>query len=140
MISEDVVLAVAHLADRAGAQEFQLSWDCPHTIDEVPETHNCPDVVWRAEVRYRGARIITKDFASPSAAAIALAERILDGATCRCGQLVSLSASSPGCRWRLVGAEWTPGCNVPPVSVPGRRGDLEAMNRAMRRRKGKIDG
>jgi hypothetical protein len=66
---------------------------------------------------------------SPSSAAQALAEKLLDGATCRCGKQVSLAvSSSEHCRWRLLGDMWTPDCDVPSISGKGiERGDVEAM-------------
>jgi hypothetical protein len=73
-------------------------------------------------------------FESPSLAAIALAERLLRGAACRCGDTVVLSGGDDGCRWRLIGARWEPGCDVKPVQVKGERGDLTAITRAMANR------
>lgn len=55
------------------------------------------------------------------------------GAACRCGTTVTLNDDSQGCRWQLQGKRWQPGCDVPPLDVDGPRGDLGAMNRAMRR-------
>lgn len=88
---------------------------------------------WYAHVKYRGARITVDDRRSPTEAAMALAERLLRGAACRCGKTVTLNDRGGGCRWRLLGKKWEPGCDAPPVTIDGPRGDMAAMNRAMRR-------
>lgn len=74
---------------------------------------------------------MTQDHRSPSGAALALAERLLRGATCRCKRRVLLSDDGDGCRWRLIGNRWEPGCDVPPITVQGQRGDHAAMARAL---------
>ncbi len=129
-LTTDVVVACADLVGRAGAAGFELGWDCPHTPGE-PDGHSCPDVTWYAHATYQGARIIIADRHTPTEAAMALTVRLLDGATCRCGEPVTLADGRPGCRWRLVGQRWEPGCDAPPVRVNGPRGDHAAMVRAM---------
>lgn len=128
----DVVIACTDLAGRAGARELELAWTCPHTPGE-PDDHTCPDVTWNATAHYRGARIQTAGHRSPTTAAMALAERLLSGATCRCRQPVTLSDNKPGCRWRLIGQAWEPGCDAPSVRYDGARGDHAAMHRRERR-------
>lgn len=123
--AEDVVLAVADLAYRAGASGFEVGY----LRDDVP----VEDAGWYATAFYRGARITVDEHRSASTAAIALAERMLRGATCRCGRGVTLADDTPGCRWHLAGQRWEPGCDAPAVKVDANRGDLTAMNRAMRR-------
>lgn len=126
-MASDMVLACADLAGRSGARDFEIGY----LHDDVPVA----EAGWWAGVSYQGAKITTGDHRSPSAAALALAERLLSGAACRCGDMVSLSDDRPGCRWRLLGQRWEPGCDAPPVTVKGgQRGDHAAMNRAMRRR------
>lgn len=136
----DAVIACAELAGRAGAREFEMAWDCPHVPDEpeagpdgwvVRDGHNCHQVTWAAHATFKGARIQTAGHQTPTAAAMDLAERLLTDAICRCREPVALSDERPGCRWRLVGHRWEPGCDVPPVTVHGDRGDLEAMQAAL---------
>lgn len=124
-LNGDAVEACADLVGRAGASGFQIGY----LHDDVP----IEDAGWYAHAQYRGARIMVEGRRSPSEAALALAERLLRGAACRCGKTVTLTDNSNGCRWRLAGKRWEPGCDAPPVRVDGQRGDLAAMNRAMRR-------
>lgn len=121
-LNEDMVIACADLVGRAGARSFELG----HLRDD-PD-----DPGWWAAAHYRGARLTTDEHRSPSGAALALAERLLSGAMCKCGEPVTLSDEGEGCRWRLVGRRWEPGCTAPSVKVTGRRGDIAAMHRAAR--------
>jgi hypothetical protein len=120
----DIVVACADLVGRAGASEFEIGY----LHDNVP----VEQAGWYAHAKYRGARLTADDRRSPTEAAMALAERILRGGTCRCGKTVLLNDSGTGCRWRLVGKRWEPGCNVPSITVKGPRGDLAAMRRAIK--------
>jgi hypothetical protein len=88
-LDQDAIVACARLVERSGAREFELAWDCPHTPD-APDDHTCPQVTWSAAARYRGVRI-GEQGTGPVEAANALAARLLNGATCRCGRLVTLS-------------------------------------------------
>lgn len=124
-LNGDAVVACADLVGRCGATEFKIGW----LHDDVP----IEQAGWWAHAQYRGARISVDERRSPSEAALALAERLLRGAACRCGNTVTLADGRDGCRWRLLGKRWEPGCDAPSVKVQGRRGDLGAMNRAMRR-------
>lgn len=124
-LNGDAVVACADLVGRAGASGFQIGY----LHDDVP----LEQAGWYAYAQYRGVRITVEDRRSPSEAALALAERLLHGADCKCGQRVTLDDGRGGCRWRLMGKRWEPSCDAPPVDVPGVRGDLPAMNRAMRR-------
>lgn len=120
----DIVVACADLVGRAGAVGFEIGY----VHDDVPSER----AGWYAHARYLGARFMVQDEASPEAAAMGLAERILDGATCRCGQpVLVLTTAKVGCRWRLVGQRWEPGCDVAPLNIAGKRGDLEAMRRVV---------
>lgn len=124
-MNDDIVIACADLAGRAGAAGFEIGYagDEHGPVDEAR---------WYAVATYRGARIIADEHRSPTAAALALAERLLSGAMCRCTQLVTLSDDGQGCRWRLVARRWEPGCDAAPVTVSGgRRGDMAAIERAM---------
>lgn len=132
-INDDVVMACADLVGRAGAAGFELGY----LHDDVP----VQDAGWYATAFYQGARITVADQPSPSAAAFGLGERLLRGATCRCSRRVTLTGAVDGCRWRLVGARWEPGCDAAPLTVDGPRGDLTAIehaltNRAARRKRG----
>lgn len=126
-MNEDAIIACAHLVERAGAREFEIG----HTGDDDSDQN---DVTWYAHAKFQGARIQAVGHQSPTAAANALAERLLSGAACRCGKTVTLSDRKPGCRWRLVGPEWKPACDVPPIKVNGRRGDVAAIQAALTKR------
>jgi hypothetical protein len=122
-INDDVVIACADLVGRAGASGFEIGY----LHDDVP----VEDAGWYAHAQYRGTRITVEDHRSPTGAALALAERLLDGATCRCRQSVTLSDRAAGCRWRLVGQRWEPGCDAEPLHFSGQRGDHAAIQRAL---------
>lgn len=126
MINEDAVIACAKLVGRAGARDFQIGY----LHDDVP----AEEAGWYATAFYQGMRISADDHKSPTLAATALAERLLRGAMCRCLKPVSLADTRPGCRWRLVGADWKPGCDVPPITVKGQPGDYSAMVEAVNQR------
>jgi hypothetical protein len=128
-LNGDAVMACADLVGRAGANGFEMGYlhdDAP-TVEEAG---------WYATAFYRGARVSADDHKSPTLAATALAERLLRGASCRCGRTVVLRDGADGCRWRLVGKRWEPGCDAEPVKIEGRRGDHAAMERAMNARRG----
>jgi hypothetical protein len=123
-VNDDLVVACADLVGRAGASGFEIGY----LHDDVP----VEEAGWYAHASYQGARIMVDDHRSPTGAALALAERLLAGATCRCRQPVTLSDSGNGCRWKLVGARWEPGCDAPSITVKGaQRGDHVAMQRAL---------
>ena len=124
-VNDDILTACAHLVDRAGGTEFELGY----VHEDVP----VEQAGWYAHAQWRGARITSDDHTSPTNAALGLAERILTGGTCRCGNPVTLTDSRPGCRWRLLGDRWTPGCDAPPLPVNGTRGDINAMHEALNR-------
>lgn len=131
-LNSDVIIACADLAGRAGASSFDIGY----LHDNVP----ADQAGWYATAHYRGARIVTDEHRFPDLAAFALALRLLSDATCRCTQPVTLTDGATGCRWRLVGARWEPGCDAPPLRYAGPAGDHAAMavalagaNRAQRR-------
>lgn len=109
-LNSDVIIACADLVGRTGADGFDIGYS-----EHAP-------VTWHAVAVYQGARIRSEGHASPTTAALGLAERLLRGATCRCGKTVTLSSARAfagtleGCRWRLVGNRWEPGCDAPPMS------------------------
>jgi hypothetical protein len=120
--NDDLVQACLDLAGRAGATGVEIGF----VREDVPSEQ----AGWFAFAKYRGARISVEEQTSPATAALSLAHRILRGARCRCGDMVSLSDRQPGCRWRLEGARWQPGCNAPTMKVPeGLRGDYTGMAR-----------
>ena len=92
-LDEDALVATVDLVGRSGARNFELGWDCPHSPGE-PDGHSCPEVRWHAHAQYRGVRITEEGRPGPVEAAEALARRLLSGATCRCGRLVTLSDTS----------------------------------------------
>jgi len=120
----DAVLACMDLVGRAGASGFEIGF----IRDDVP----IEEAGWYALATYRGTRIMTGEHRSPSTAAMALAERLLRGAACRCGKLVALSDDASGCRWQLMGKEWKPSCEAPSIPVGGERGDYSAITAAYR--------
>ena len=89
-----------------------------------------------ASAYFQGRRLIAEGHQTPTAAALGLTEKMLPGANCRCGEVVSLD-DSPGCRWHLIRDRWTPGCDAPPIKVIGEVGDLDAMADSYRERHGK---
>lgn len=123
-MATDAVVACADLAERCGAQGLELGY----LHDDVP----IEEAGWYAHANYRGARMTVSGHRSQSAAALALAERLLRGGMCKCGQTVALSDDDrPGCQWQLVSKRWEPGCTTPPMRVrPGGRGDLTALRQA----------
>lgn len=126
-MNEDAVTACADLVGRTGASGFEIGF----LREDVP----VGEAGWYAVAFYRGARITADERRSPSEAAMALSERLLRDAACRCGRRVALSGSQPGrCRWRLMGAKWEPGCDAPPLTIDAPRGDVAAMGRAMQGR------
>lgn len=124
--NEDAVMACADLVDRTGAAGFEIGH-----LDDDPTNPR-----WYAHAQWRGTRISVDERRSPTEAANALAERLLRNATCRCGRVVALSGDRPErCRWRLMGPRWEPGCDAPPIRMgEGTRGDVGALQRAMRER------
>lgn len=125
-LNDDMVDACAHLVGRSGATKFEIGY----LHEGVP----VEEAGWYATAFYKGVRISCDDQTSPTLAALGLAERLLRGATCRCGRLVSLSDGVDGCRWRLNGPRWEPGCDAPPLKLPPEAvGDPKAMNRLARR-------
>lgn len=127
LIDDDVVIACADLVGRTGARNFQIGY----LHDDVP----AEEAAWYAHAQLRGARITADDHPGPTEAAQALAERLLKGAKCKCGKLVTTSpdggfaffkshtvdgkrwdaedaAKAGQCRWRRIGRRWMPGCEM----------------------------
>lgn len=124
----DRVIACADLVGRSGARQFQIGY----LHEDVP----MESAGWYAHAMFRGVRITAQDQSGPAQAAMALAEKVLTGAKCRCGRLVALrpdgavafrkthmadgsewtaaeAAKAGQCRWRLAGDKWEPSCPVP---------------------------
>lgn len=118
-LNDDVLIACVDLAGRSGAEAIEVGF-----TEDIPPR-------WYATATYRGARIMVQDLPTPTTAALALAERLLRGALCRCRRRVALSDSRAfagtleGCRWRLVGNRWEPGCDAPPFN----RSELDRVGR-----------
>jgi hypothetical protein len=142
-LDQDAVVAAADLVDRTGARSLEIGWDCPHGPD-MPDDHNCGRQTWYAKAQYKHAKIAAEHHPGPVEAAEALARRLLTGAKCRCGGLVSLVdegafvypaarlmdgtrwskqqlAEAGQCRWTRRGQRWEPGCNAPPIRMKGPR-------------------
>lgn len=139
---EDLAAACLGLAKRAGAKSWALAWNCAHRPMPASEeaTHRCDAMTWTATAKFPGGPQSGVG-PTPHQAALALAVLVTSGTDCRCGRKVTLGehASADRCRWRLEGAEWTPGCDADPDTM-ARRGDYDAMlaaaaggNRAQRR-------
>lgn len=129
--NEDAVIACYELAGRGGAIDFKIGY----LYDNVPSEEAC----WFAEARWRGHRKFADKHSSPSNAANALAEKLLAGADCKCGQTVTLNDTQPGCRWTLQGKRWEAGCTAPPLDIPpGQRGNLAALDSAVDQRRTEI--
>lgn len=124
--TDPAIAACADLVGRAGASKFEIGY-----LDDDPENPR-----WYASAFYRGARLTADDHRTPAAAATALAGRILAGGTCRCRRPVTL-ADGDGCRWRLVGTRWEPGCGVEGPLISGsKRGDYAALREALTKEQG----
>jgi hypothetical protein len=115
--NDPVIRACVELAGRAQARSFQIG----------------PGVAgWYAQVLYRGNRIIVEELPSPRQAAMAMARRLLQGATCRCGRAVTLVSEAGACLWRLDGDRWKPGCDAAPMTPPpGAHGNWAALAAAV---------
>ncbi len=121
VVDEDAILACAELIGRTRATEFEIGFQ------EDDET------LWYAKAIYEGKDVEVRDRKGPTEAADALARRLLTGAKCKCGKLVTLSdygataygevtladgttwtaeeaAAAGQCRWTRVGAHWKRGC------------------------------
>lgn len=118
---EDCVVACADLVGRSGARNFEIGY----VHDDVPSEQ----AGWYAHAAYVGARLTVDNQPSPTAAALGLARRILNGGRCRCGRLsvvsdpatanaaafgVTQPTTPDQCLWRLIGRTWTPSCPAPP--------------------------
>jgi hypothetical protein len=122
-VNADLIMACVDLASRTGASNFEIG----HVHHDVP----LEEAGWYAHVTFKGARIMTQDHRSPDAAAMALAERLLDGATCRCLQPVTINPKHPGCQWKLVGRAWQSSCDAPPIKYSGPPGDYQSIQQAL---------
>lgn len=123
-LNADTVTACADLVGRSGASQLELGY----LHEDVP----IEAAGWYATAHWRGTRISVSERRSPSEAALALAEKLLIGAICRCGKVITLSDRySSHCRWQLTGARWEPGCDTPPIHVDAPPGDLAAVRQAM---------
>lgn len=117
----DAFMACADLVGRAGAKSFDFGY-----MNEDAKT--VEDAQWYASAQYRGTRLFVDNHASPTGAAMALAEKIMRGAMCKCGEPVALTDDAPGCRWRLMGKRWESTCKVDAIRVNGERGDGAAIS------------
>lgn len=129
---EDIISAGANAAERAGARNWTLGWECPHLPEGATEPdHHCEGITWKASAEYAHGTV-SVGAATPHEAALGLTVRLLNGGACRCGRDVTLSenSSKTRCRWRLEGDTWTPGCDAPPITGAA-RGDYLGMIAAL---------
>lgn len=120
--NEDAVVAAYELAGRGGAIDFEIGY----LRDDVP----VEDAGWYAKARWNGRSLTAEHHRSPTAAANALAGKILHKAMCKCGRPVSVTDDITGCRWTLHGKRWEPGCDAPSIHVTAPRGDIDAIRAA----------
>lgn len=113
----DFLIALGDLVLRSGATAVEFD-----TIRDDPA-----DPGWFVTLRSRGARISVEGYPTAATAAIAMAMRILSGASCKCTRKVVLHDDPAGCRWKLMGDRWEPGCTAPSIRVIGERGDHAAV-------------
>lgn len=125
------------LCGRCGARQLEFGY--------LHENKPAEEAGWYAQAVYLGARIWTaQDHPGPVEAVEALADRLLSGSTCRCGDPVTREPAPGKCLWRIVGdrdigERWEPSCAAP--SLKARLGDVAGMvqavavNRAERRRR-----
>lgn len=124
---EDELEALAGLIERSGATEFEFG-----AMNEDATT--IEDAQWYGHARFKGVRVSTRTHTHPSGAIGELTMRMLKGAMCKCGQPVSVSDQTAGCRWRRMGPQWKTGCTADPIHVKAGRGDLGAMRAAFDQR------
>jgi hypothetical protein len=149
---EDALIACVELVGRTGATKFEIGY----LNDEDDPCFAKHGAQWWAHAEYRGQRIISEDHPGPVEAADGLARKLLTGAKCKCGALVSLSddgavftsgrmvdgstwtaeeAEAAGqCRWSRHGRHWRRGCE-PEVDVD----TTPHLDRAERRRRARAD-
>jgi hypothetical protein len=97
----DEVQAAVDLAKRSGAKSFLMG----HTPDDKPE--------WHVRVKYTGhPDQFVSGHDSPQGAGIGIAEFLLVGSRCACGNTVTFLTDACGevCCWRRVGQIWLAGC------------------------------
>lgn len=124
------VLAVAALVARAGGKAFEVGYlheDAP-TVEEAG---------WWVVAEWRGVKLSSgSEHRSSGQAADALADRLLNGAQCKCGRIASTNPAGVRggdattllgedwtfeqqkeagvCVWRREGDRWKSGCDAPP--------------------------
>lgn len=114
---DPMIKACVDVVGRAQARSLQIG----HGVDG-----------WFAQVMYRGQRIVVEGFPRPRDAALAMARRMLQGATCRCGSPVTLVDTVGACRWRLDADRWVPGCDAMSMVAPAdAHGDWVALSAAL---------
>lgn len=108
--SSDVVEALRGLCKDMGITTLTIRYTGdPTTLADSP--------AWNCEVILSGRSVLIENRHSPSEAALAMAEALLREAVCAlCNRRVALMPGphlpEPYCAWKLIGAEWTPGCSI----------------------------
>jgi hypothetical protein len=120
--ASDLVTALRGLCKDIGVTGLTMSYrGSSEGAADTPE--------WCCEAVLSGETILIGERHSPSEAALAMAERLLRNAECAmCNRRVALMPGphlpEPYCAWKLIGTEWTPGCQIEHlismVTQPGR--------------------
>lgn len=108
--TSDVVDALRELCKDTGVTELNVYYSGPS--DRVADT---PE--WGCAAVLSGEKVTVEGRHSPSEAALAMAEQLLRNSVCAlCERPVALMPGphlpEPYCAWKLIGAEWTPGCSI----------------------------
>ncbi len=126
-LDEDALVAAADLVGRTGATGFEVGY--------LDEDATVAEARWYAHAQFQGARVTVEEQPGPVEAAEGLARRLMIGARCRCGAVVTLSstgvalfraarmadgtewsaadaASAGTCRWTREGARWYGACGA----------------------------
>jgi len=103
---EEATQATADLVRRSGATAFECGY-----LYDVPRVE---DQGWYASAHF-GERQMRVEGRDPVDACMALALELLDNTLCRrCGRPITVfGADGEFCVWRLAGAHWRSGCNLP---------------------------
>lgn len=123
------------MVGRTGARNLQFGFYHDPPIPGVPN--------WWAFAQYKGARIMAEHQQSPLLALQALVERLLLGAHCKCGRVVTLyehwarvgnaellhgrgfwsaqaQARAGSCQWTRRGDRWESSCDAEPIPIESR--------------------
>jgi len=133
---DEALIASVDMIGRTGARQLQFGFanDSAETVAEAD---------WWASAYYRGARIMVQHETDALAAVAGLVRKLLQGAYCKCGRVVTLyehwatvgnkevlhgrgfwskqeQVNAGSCRWSRRGARWESSCDADPIPIPGR--------------------